>query len=185
MRRNSNSSSCATFGTISAIVIFILFLINRQRLVLWNNFLCNIPLDTKQTNQSMHVWIPLIDNRGWLETLWSIVQPAFHFKTQRVDRYVFKRPDFLYCPDHSFNSLILEFYGACLFSFFICCNNKSNLLSLRPCSINICIREYWSCWIILSPLCFHSGSFKVILQKCLILIFVCDIITYNVNLYMN
>lgn len=90
----------------------------------------------------MHVWIPLIDNRGWLEILWSIVQPAFHFKTQRVDRYVFKRPDFLYCPDRSFNSLILEFYGVYLFSFCIL-QNKSNLLYLRPCSINICIREYW------------------------------------------
>lgn len=164
------SEICLFIGTINAIVIFILFLINRQWRFLYSNFLCNIPLDMKQTNQSKHVWIPLTDNHDWLETLWSIVQLACHFKTQHVDRYVFKRPDFLYYRDRLINCDFLEFCGACLFSFFICCNNKSNLLSLRPCSINMCIREYWSCLIILSTLCFHSGSFKVILQKCLILI---------------
>ena len=65
----------------------------------------------------MHAWIVMIGNHGSLETLWSIVQPVFHFKTQRVDQYAFKRPNFWYCPDHLFNSLISEFCGACLFSF--------------------------------------------------------------------
>lgn len=164
MRRNFFSSISSTIGTINAIVIFIIFLINRQWLVLWYIFPCSIPLDMQQTNQSMHVWNHLTDNRGSLEILWSIVQLAYYFKKPRADPYAFKRPNALYCPDHCFIILKPELYGVCLFSFCICCNNKSNLLSLRPCSINIWIHEYWSCFIILSTLCFHSGSFKVMLQ---------------------